>query len=77
MEDSNESEIEVFYEDWKTKALGKVSLMQVQDILVRGVEREVGLALAETVTEQARVLCEQVTSCAAFFANTFAAKEGR
>jgi hypothetical protein len=68
---------ERFYEVWQTKAMEKVSQMQVQDILIRGVEREAGLALAETVTEQAREFCEQVTSRATAFSRSFGGQEDR
>jgi hypothetical protein len=54
----------------------KVSQMQVQDILVRGVEREVGLALAETVTEQTRECCQQVTSRATAFSSFLGGGDG-
>jgi hypothetical protein len=66
---------EAFHQTWKTKAMDQVSQMQVQDILVRGVGREVEMALAETITEQARVVCEQMTSRAASFANSFGREE--
>jgi hypothetical protein len=55
----------------------KVSQMQVQDILVRGVEKEVGWALAETVTEQAREFCEKMTSRATAFSRSFGGQEDR
>jgi hypothetical protein len=68
---------ENFYQVWKMKAMEKVSQMQVQDILARGVEKEVGLALAETVTEQTREFCEQVTSRATAFSKSFGGEDGR
>jgi hypothetical protein len=55
----------------------KVSQMQVQDILSRGVEKQVGLALAETVTEQAREFCEQVTSRTTAFSRSFGRQEDK
>jgi hypothetical protein len=55
----------------------KVSQMQVQDILVRGVAKEVELALAETVTEQARMLCEQVTNRATAFTSFVGGGDGK
>jgi hypothetical protein len=57
--------------------MGKVSQMQVQDILTRGVEKEVELALAETVTEQAKAFCEQVTSRATAFSRFSSGEDER
>jgi hypothetical protein len=74
---SSNEKYEAFCGEWKTKAMDKVSQMQVQEILVRGVEQEVGLALVDTVTEQARKFCELVTSRATAFSNTFGGEEGR
>jgi len=51
--------------------MDKVSSMLVQEILVGGVEAEVGLALAETVTEQTRVFCIQTADLAAAFSRSF------
>jgi hypothetical protein len=57
--------------------MGKVSKMQVQNILIRGVGEEVELALAETVAEQAREFCKQVTSRATAFSRSFGGQEDR
>jgi hypothetical protein len=68
---------ENFYQIWQTKVMEKVSQMQLQDILVRGVEKEVRLALAETVTQRAREFCEQVARCATAFQRSFGGEDGR
>jgi hypothetical protein len=68
---------ENFYRVWKTRAMEKVSRMQVQDILSRGVGKEVRLALAETVTEQAKAFCKKMTSRATAFSRSFSGQEDR
>jgi hypothetical protein len=73
----NNERRKVFYQVWKTKAMEKVSQMQVQDILIRGVEKQVSLALAETVTEQTREYCEQVTSRATAFTSFLGGGDGK
>jgi hypothetical protein len=68
---------ERFYQTWNTKAMEKVSQMQVQGILARGVEKEVELALAETVTEQTREFCEKMTTRATAFSRFSSGEDER
>lgn len=66
----NESH-DAFYQTWEQKAIDKVSRMLIQEILVGGIESEVGLALAETVTEWTREYCVQMTLRATTFSRAF------